>query len=228
MHLYIVVFLFCLCFALFFFLVLLNKTMTRNFVDRIVFINLDRRPDRKGEIEGELKKVGLKNFERFAAIADEKNGAIGCCKSHLAVLKKAKERKYKNVLVLEDDFEFLVDKAVLFSEIEKLSKVPFDACLLAYNTPNLYDSDHAFLYKITDAQTASGYIVQAHYYDTLINCWEEALRKFEETGDEAHYTCDQSWKALQAKDSWFCFKTRIGKQRKSYSDIIKGEVDYNV
>ena len=227
MHLYMVVFLFCLCFALFFFLVLLNKTMTRNFVDRIVYINLDRRPDRKTEIESELKKVGLKNFERFAAIADD-NGAIGCCKSHLAVLKQAKERKYKNILVLEDDFEFLVDKDVFFSEIEKLSTVQFDACLLAYNTPNLYDSDHAFLYKIHDAQTTSGYIVQAHYYDTLINCWEEALKKFEETGDEAQYTCDQSWKVLQAKDKWYCFKTRIGKQRKSYSDIQKGTIDYKV
>jgi hypothetical protein len=52
--------------------------------------------------------------------------------------------------------------------------------------------------------------------------------KFEETNDDTKYTCDQSWKTLQEKDNWYCFKTRIGKQRKSYSDIQKTDVDYNV
>ena len=127
---------------------------------------------------------------------------------------------------MEDDFEFIVNKNEFYNQINNLFQVQFDVCLLAYNTPNLYDSEYPFLYKIKDAQTASAYIIQSHYYDTLIAQWEYAIKMFEETNDDTKYTCDQSWKPLQEKDNWYCFKMRIGKQRVSYSDIQKGVMDY--
>jgi len=198
-----------------------------NKIDHIIYINLDKRVDRKEQIEGELERFNLTNYERFSAIQND-NGAIGCSKSHLEVIKLAKKRGYKNILVLEDDFQFIVSKEKFNKQINKLFNVDFDVCLLAYNTPNLYESEYPFLYKIKDAQTASAYIVQSHYYDTLIDCWEKAIKLFEETNDDTKYTCDQSWKQLQEKDDWYCFKTRMGKQRESYSDIQKGVVNYNV
>jgi len=198
-----------------------------NKIDHIIYINLDKRVDRKEQIEGELERFNLTNYERFSAIQND-NGAIGCSKSHLEVIKLAKKRGYKNILVLEDDFQFIVSKEKFNKQINKLFNVDFDVCLLAYNTPNLYESEYPFLYKIKDAQTASAYIVQSHYYDTLIDCWEKAIKLFEETNDDTKYTCDQSWKQLQEKNNWYCFKTRMGKQRESYSDIQKGVVNYNV
>jgi glycosyl transferase family 25 len=198
-----------------------------NKIDHIIYINLDKRVDRKEQIEGELERFNLTNYERFSAIQND-NGAIGCSKSHLEVIKLAKKRGYKNILVLEDDFQFIVSKEKFNKQINKLFNVDFDVCLLAYNTPNLYESEYSFLYKIKDAQTASAYIVQSHYYDTLIDCWEKAIKLFEETNDDTKYTCDQSWKQLQEKNNWYCFKTRMGKQRESYSDIQKGVVNYNV
>ena len=95
-------------------------------------------------------------------------------------------------------------------------------------TDNLYKSNYDFLYKIKDALTCSGYIVNSHYYDTLIKCWEKSVKMFESTGEENKYTCDVSWKTLQEKDNWVCFKKRLGKQRESYSDIQKHIVNYNV
>jgi len=205
----------------------IKEHMTSEFkIDKIMYINLDHRTDRKKETESELDKFNLK-YERFSAI-NHANGAIGCSKSHLAIIKHAKEKGYKNILVLEDDFEFIINKDQYYNEINKLSQAKFDVCLIAYSTPNLYDSPYPFLYKITDAQTTAGYIVQSHYYDTLIAEWEYAMELFEKTNDDTKYTCDQSWKTLQRRDNWYCFKTRIGKQRKSYSDIQKGIVDYNV
>lgn len=220
-----------LLFLLLLFYIFINRNNKENFttkfeIDKIMYINLDYRTDRKKEIESELDKFNLK-YERIPAISHI-NGAIGCSKSHLAIIKYAKQKNYKNILVLEDDFEFIIKKDKFYDEINKLSQVNFDVCLLAYNTPNLYDSTYSFLYKIKDAQTASAYIVQSHYYDTLITQWENAIKLFEETNDDTKYTCDQSWKPLQNKDNWYCFKTRIGKQRESYSDIQKGIVNYNV
>ena len=213
--------------VLLFFIIIFQKNINNNFIDKIIYINLDKREDRKKEIENELNRFNLINYERFSAI-EHLNGALGCSKSHLAIIKKAKKEGYKNLLVLEDDFEFIVSKDQFYEEINKLSKVSFDVTLLAYNTPNLYNSPHPFLHRIKDAQTTAGYIINSHYYDTLISEWEQAIINFEKSDDAAKYTCDQSWKPLQEKDNWYCFKLRIGKQRESYSDIQKGVVNYNV
>ena len=204
----------------------LSESFTDKFIDKVIYINLDHRSDRRYEIESELDKMGL-SYERFPAIKDER-GAMGCCKSHLAVLKKAREKGYKTLLVLEDDFKFLMDRPLLEKTIQQLSQVPFDVCLFAYNTNDLHHSDYPFLSKITNAQTTSGYLVKSHYYDTLITQWEYGLKMFQETGNEQKYTCDQSWKTLQEKDTWYCVTERVGIQRDSYSDIQKGHVNPGV
>ena len=204
------------------------SNINNNFnINKIIYINLDKRTDIKIEIENELKNMSLVNYKRFTAI-ENRNGALGCSMSHLAVIKKAKKEGYKNVLVLEDDFEFIVNKEQFYNQINKLFQINYDVCLLSYNTPNLYSSEFPFLYKIKDAQTTSGYIINSKYYDKLIEQWEYGVKMFEKTGDDTKYTCDQSWKVLQEKDNWYCFKLRIGKQRKSYSDIQNGITDYNI
>ena len=77
-------------------------------IDKIIFINLEKRQDRLLEIKNELDTFNLQ-YERFNAIENE-CGIVGCGYSHLAVLKIAKERNYKNILILEDDFYFVVSK----------------------------------------------------------------------------------------------------------------------
>ena len=84
----------------------------REQIDGIFYINLDHRTDRKEEIERELTRFDLK-FERFPAIP-HKIGGVGCGTSHLEVIKLAKQRGYRNVLIFEDDIEFIVDKALEF------------------------------------------------------------------------------------------------------------------
>jgi len=191
------------------------------------YINLDYRTDRKEQIERELNAKDIP-FERYSAIY-HKIGSIGCSKSHLNAIKLARDRNYNNIIIFEDDFKFIVNKDEFYQEIEKLNSITFDVCLLSYNTTNLYKYNN-FLYKIKDAQTTSGYIVNSNYYNTLINYWEESVNAFEKIGKigEGKYTCDQSWKKLQEKHNWYCFKKRIGKQRESYSDIEKRIVNYNV
>jgi len=203
-----------------------RETFTDSNRLNVVYINLDHRTDRRTEIENELQEMGLP-YERFPAIKDKK-GAIGCCKSHLAVLKRARDYGYPNLLVLEDDFHFVVDNYTFDTQIKKLFQIPFDVCLLAYNTEDLYETPYPFLSKIINAQTTSGYLVQSHYYDTLISHWEYGLKMFQETGKEHLYTFDQSWKKLQERDTWYCFTERIGIQRESFSDIQQGVVNPGV
>ena len=195
----------------------------------IFFINLDRRTDRLQEIEEDLAKYGL-NAERFSAIAHDQ-GIVGCGKSHLAVMKLARERGYSNVLILEDDFTFLMPKEEFEQALtDFFSTVPsYDVCMFSCNmVQKEQDKPYPFLDKIIEASNACAYIINGAYLDTLIALYEEALPLLEQTGQHWIYANDQVWKQLQRRDEWFCFNPRLGKQRSGYSDNAKTFMDYDV
>ena len=198
-----------------------------NNIDKIVYINLDKRPDRKKEIEHELAIMGLSG-ERFSAI-EHKRGMIGCGMSHLAVLKQAKAKGYNNILVLEDDFHFIVDKSVFEKELDSFFdlNIPYDVLMLSYNHLK-HEQYNTVMSRAINVQTASGYIVHSRFYDSLIRVWEAGLQNLIETGNEPKYSVDQCWKTLQPSSQWFLLNTRIGVQRESYSDIEHRVVDYKV
>lgn len=92
-------------------------------IDKIIYINLDKRIDKLEEINNELKNYNLYDkAERFSAVYHS-SGTVGCGKSHLSVLKMAKERKYKNILILEDDFYFVVSKDELECNLRLFLKI---------------------------------------------------------------------------------------------------------
>lgn len=190
----------------------------------IIYINLDKRVDRREQIESELR--GYK-FERFPAIFNEE-GIVGCSYSHLGVLKLARDRGYARVLILEDDFQFLVSHEEFEEELKKLDDIEFDVCMISYNLikSELIGCEGLGLGRVIEAQTASGYIVNAHYYDTLIALYEESVKLLETTKMHWIYANDQIWKQLQKKDRWYYFIKRIGKQRDGYSDNSKCFMSY--
>lgn len=198
-------------------------------IDKIIYINLDKRVDRKEEIEKELNQFDLK-YERFKAIETPSFGSLGCYKSHLSILKLAREKKYKNILILEDDFEFLVSKEEFEKNISDFFalNISFDVCMLSYGLRQGITLEYNVINKVIEAQTASGYIVNNHYYDKLIELYETNLPLLEETNAHWIYANDQIWKQYQPSDNWFYFKTRLGKQRASYSDNTERFEDYLV
>ncbi len=201
-----------------------------NNIEHIFYINLDKRTDRKIEFEIEMKKLNW-SAERFPGIYyPPPKGIVGCGKSHLAVLKLAKERKYKNVLIMEDDFECIESPEIFEEELEKLFtfKPDFDVCFLSYN---LLESevikDLLFLKRVLFSTSASAYIVNEHYYQKIIDLYEEAFPKLEQTMEHWIYANDQVWKSLQQQDNWYCFVKRLGKQRDGFSDNANKNIIYN-
>ena len=201
--------------------------MTEN-ISKTIYINLKKRTDRKENIEKELNNFGL-DYERFEAIETPGIGILGCGLSHLAILKLAKERNYENVIILEDDFTFLVSKEELqhqLTEFFKL-KIDYDTCFLSYNIQRFQPLDNGIVNKILENQTASGYIVNNKYYDKLINLYEYAMPLLAQTRSHWIYANDQIWKKLQEKDNWYYFIKRIGKQQDGYSDNTERFEKYN-
>ncbi len=199
-----------------------------DFIDKIIYINLNKRTDRKEQIEKELNDFGL-DYERFEAIEVPNFGTLGCGLSHLAVLKIAKEKNYENILILEDDFIFLVSKEEFYNQITDFFKLnlDYDTCFLSYNLINYEELNNGIVNKIIECQTASGYIVNRKYYDKLIELYEYAMPLLEQTKQHWIYANDQIWKQLQQKDNWYYFIKRIGKQADGYSDNAMYYVNYN-
>ena len=207
------------------------------YIDKVFYINLEHRTDRKHEIEDELNNYNIP-YERFNAFATPDFGIVGCTKSHLEVLKEARDRKYKNILIFEDDFKFIVSRKEFEKNIKLLFEtkvnndindinenninIQFDICMLSYNLINGEICNPVpFLTKVLEVQTASGYIVNESIYNRLIELYEYALPLLESTRQHWIYANDQIWKTLQPNSNWYCFTERIGIQRPSYSDNSK-------
>jgi glycosyl transferase family 25 len=197
------------------------KNIINKYVDKVIYVNLESRTDRKAEIENELNNFNI-DYERFNAISRPDYGIIGCTQSHLEVIKMAKNKRYKNILILEDDFTFTVSKDTFEKQIELLfnSNVNFDICMLSYNLIKYKKSDeYTFLHNVLDAQTTSGYIINENMYDIMIDLYTWTIPLLDSTRHHWTYSLDQIWKLLQPIMNWYCFSERLGKQSISYSDL---------
>ena len=89
-----------------------------NKINKVLYINLEHRTDRKEKIEKELEKIGLlEKSERFDAIKN-KRGALGCALSHIACLERAQKEGWNNILIIEDDNTWSVDKETLDKNLQ--------------------------------------------------------------------------------------------------------------
>ena len=197
------------------------------YIDKVIYVNLESRKDRRTEIETELNNYNI-DYERFNAVATPDFGIIGCTQSHLEIFKMAKEKGYKNILIFEDDFMFVVSKEKLEEQIHLLfnsnetsgNTCKFDVCMLSYNLIKSKEcSDYPFLKKVLEVQTTAGYIINESMYDKLIDLYTWSIPLLTNTRRHWIYALDQIWKLLQPISKWYCFDIRIGKQRPSYSDL---------
>lgn len=202
-------------------------------VNGILYINLDSRPDRKKKIDMQLEKaeVPMGLIHKIDGVLNNDCGHIGCAYSHVRALKYAKNKNWDRVLILEDDFEFKQPNNMLFNTLKQLPK-KFDVFMLATTYNENMSIGHPTVHKVKYATTTSGYIVQQHYYNTLISCFEDAISKmeaelieFKKTNPnkkmyETKYAIDQHWFLLQQRDDFFITVPNIGTQGNSPSTIM--------
>lgn len=193
------------------------------FVDHVVYINLDHRTDRWEQIIAELAPYfPPEKVTRFSAIRHD-NGALGCTLSHIAVLEMAKAVGWKNVLVLEDDAMWKTEQfEEAYATLERLAVNSYDVIMLSSTCARWYIGS----LKLITAQTASAYLVNSAYYDTLLTNFRESRDLFEVSNDGPKHAHDQYWKRLQSKDNWFVVIPSLMQQRPGYSDIERKVVDY--
>jgi glycosyl transferase family 25 len=191
-------------------------------IEKIVYINLEERPDRREQVEKELSVFPPEKVLRFNAIR-HRNGAIGASKSHIAVVELAIQNNWKNVLIVEDDMiwnKFEIGYPIY----KKLVSNPFDVLCLGsacvqYNRET---------YKAKYVSTATAYLVNNHYYQTLLETFKDGLEKL--TLDEskhALYALDRIWMHLVERDNWFVIQPTLCVQKPGFSNIENKFVNYN-
>lgn len=206
-------------------------------IEHIYYINLSHRVDRKEQIEAEFKKLSIpvEKIERIDAIYTKGFGILGCALSHIKVLEIFLESKYKNCLVLEDDFMFTLDinyiKYLVRSFFNKT--IPYDILMLSGNVKQKEDTSFHFIKKVKEAQTTSSYIITRDFAPRLLEnlrAGANLLKEYKEaTGETKHEYClDIFWQELQPNSNWYILNPKVGIQRESYSDISEHITNYKV
>ena len=197
-------------------------------ITNIFYINLEHRVDRKEHVESQLSKIGFNNFERFNAIKME-NGAVGCSMSHLKLLQQALKSGLDHILIVEDDIEFL-DPDLFKTQLDCFLKnhgSNWDVVLLAGNNMPPYETIDETCVKVTRCQTTTGYLVNGHYIEKLLNNVKMGLSNLlREPRNHTQYAIDKHWFALQSVDNWFIITPLTVVQREDYSDIEKKVINY--
>lgn len=191
-----------------------------------LYINLENREDRKEFVEKECKKIGV-NSIRFNAVKMI-NGRIGCSMSHLKCLQIAKNNNWDHVMILEDDIEFL-NPDLFINQINKflVNEKNWDVLLVAGNNVPPYQVINDYAIKVTHCQTTTGYIVNSHYYDKLIENIKIGIQKLMiDPNQHKYYAIDKYWIQLQKINNWYLIIPATVVQREDYSDIEKRTTNY--
>lgn len=196
----------------------------QNYVQHIVYINLERRKNRRTHITSQLSNFDSSRIHRVPAVEEPNHPALGCTKSHLKAMQMARDNKWDNVLILEDD-AVLANLDSAYPVFEKLINNPYDVIMLG-GTMAEYDKQ---TYRVKKSQAGSSYLVHHSYYDTLIKETEKILTEFDpKVNDARKVAVDLAvFKPLQARDKWFIVKPSLFVQRKDYSNIEHRHVNYN-
>ena len=191
------------------------------------FINLEHRLDRLQHVKTELAKLGVEG-RRFNAIKT-KDGAIGCSMSHLKCLEMAKISESPFVFICEDDIQFL-DAPLFLNQLGLFCEnigTDWDVLIVSGNICPPFKQVGDFCVRLVNCQTTTGYIVQQHYYDTLIFNIKEGLKLLlSNPANKREYAIDMYWKRLQAVGKWYMITPPTVVQMEGFSDVEGKNTNY--
>lgn len=192
-------------------------------ISHVIFINLNKRVDRRKHIERELSVFDSSKVTRLAAVEDP-IPTTGCAKSHLKALQMARDAGYSNVLIIEDDaFWQNIDEA--YPVLERLLSAPYNGVMLAGLNTN-YDADTLVLHS---GASTTGYIVHNSFYSTFIQLFEDAISNPEEKRKNSagsHVWADAVTQVAFTKGKWYITVPFLLSQIPGFSNIDRTSVNW--
>lgn len=198
-----------------------------NTFDGILYINLAIRKDRRKEIEKELKRVFVKKHFRIEGNYDELNGVRGCVESHIQALDFAIKKEWKNVLILEDDCDFVKPQKEIDNYVHEFFdhfQTAWDVFFLGTKIEFARMTSHPAYVQILFSMRSHAYAVNGPYLQKLRNHYVSTLESMKNDLfflSSMTKALDRRWVELQMADRWFTGIQSIAEQRTSFSDIEK-------
>lgn len=218
------------------------------YFDKIFYINLDYRIDRKAHIENQFAEAQITNYERISAVKPEidklpkhyynnlqsprKNiisyiiGSMGCKLSHYKAIKLAKEHKYKSVLIFEDDIVFNKFGEETFKKHEsileelrpQLSENDWDILYFAGN--NLVEPEQLTknLFRPVKTLSTYAYAIKDTLYDTMLD------NMFSDGCEIDNYYINY----IQKKYKCLYIRPTLINHAVSYSDVVHRVANYKI
>lgn len=193
-------------------------------IDLVVYINLNTRTDRRQEMEAELKRLQVppEKILRWEATRLPKNGALGCTMSHIAVLEyiQTLPDTIRNILVLEDDFNFADDAELVKKSLNEFLSYPrdsWDLALLSYAVISRDNHNDLVSIALVSSRT-SGYLINRSSVPKVLSNFKEGRDLLIKHKKES-YNIDRYWWRVMKDRKTFYFNEALGHQRESYSNI---------
>jgi GR25 family glycosyltransferase involved in LPS biosynthesis len=186
------------------------------YFDRVVVINLDRRPDRMEILGPQLDELGIQ-YERFSAIDGKERGISPVLAGKLSHVEVLKGQNGQKVLILEDDANFVDDFNEKFSEV--MQTLP-------------EDWDIFYLGALVDKHTGKLERVNDHWHRQVVSTGTQAycvnpskVNYFIEKQLEWDGFVDVCYRVLASETNAYITQPNLVTQFPSYSDLREREVD---
>jgi len=201
--------------------------------DRVVCINLSSRPDRWKQVRRELRRIGLQDVRRFDAIK-RKRGIRGCTMSHVQVVQEALDDKLSNILIFEDDVQFVnYDEKIIEGALEQLFSLKWDMFYLGSSSNSNFRKFSKYLLKPTSGVKAThAYALNSSVFQQIIDHkWVWQIPDWESLDDNSLRLAEHIDKfyrdILIPNCRCFHINPIQAVQRKSYSDVQNKVMDYS-
>jgi len=199
-------------------------------INHVIYINLERRTDRKERIEKELKRIGFSTDRiiRYNATPYQGNPNAGCLESHANALALAFELGFENVLILEDDFIFIDDRekvrndiSYFFSTIQNRREEEWDVIMFTTCSPESAEHAQPVYTRIRSSTNGAGYLVNRRMMMRLSTLFKENVDNLYRTGSHWIYQNDILWKQIMGREDvyWYMFNHYLGYQKEGHSDL---------
>ena len=197
-------------------------------IDKIIYINMDARTDRRAELEAEFARIGIPEDKIMRFPASSYNGCPNtvCLVSHANVIHLAYEMGYRNVLVLEDDFRFIEDATKVNADIGAFfdMKLDWDVLMLTTCSAVIIPEYVGYLAsRISSSTNGAGYLVNRPMMMELVELFDSNVENLFNTKAHWLYQNDILWKSLMPTKQWYMFNHYLGYQVGGYSDLSQDQ-----
>jgi hypothetical protein len=194
-------------------------------IDAAYCINLPRRPDRRRNATARFEAAGLSPPVTFfdaidgAALSHPRtvsNGQAGCCASHLALLRTAREQGHRHVLVFEDDVELAADFMARMATALARCPASYDLC---YAGAICVRSWGNYLFPFDEHLARVGSVCGTHAYILNMECQPEIDAGL---GDLRNVIDDWYSRTFHPRGNCYTFTPYLAFQTAGYSDVAGG------